>query len=149
MSIFSAIGKGLKAIGKGALTVGKTALSVANNAVASYTGISLLPQPSQASATSAAPQYTGPVGGFATTVPGYSGTAQISTAGSQVPIAQQTRSIGDILKELPGVVDVLSGNKAVQVEASAPSALPSWLLPVGVIGALGIAFLSVTGKGRR
>lgn len=148
MGFFGSIGKALgsvgKAIGKGAKSVGKIALGAANTALAATTGVSLLPQPAQA--TAADMVYTpAPIN------PGIAANQQYisnATAGASITgAAPGGQTWGEIIK---GAAQVLSGNKPVQFEVGAnQNTMPSWLLPVGVGGALLIGLMAVTKKGRR
>ncbi len=124
MGLFSVFGKIGKALGKGALAVGKVGLGVA----ASYVGISL-----PGSSTNGAASADASGGSTNTYTPG-------SAAQSSTP------SLPD---QLRGLLAVASGNKPIQVDAVS-SSMPTWLLPVGILGLLGIGAAAVMKpKGRR
>lgn len=139
MSFFSSIGKALGKVGK---VVGTTALNVGKSYLSGVTGINF---GGTAAQTAAVTDVTG--NGAYNPAPG-------SAVNVATPISPTPSTGGTDLKDwLPGFLGVISGNRPVQVEASAnKNQLPSWLLPVGLIGGLGVAVLAIFKgghKGRR
>jgi hypothetical protein len=137
MSFWKTLGNVGKFLGKTALNVGGGFIGVEGLGASVFSGGSS-PAPMQQ-----VQQYNGDVGGMNYGNGQPYGQQSYSTPGYGA--APNTAS--GMLKELPQLLAVMSGNRPVQVNATS-SALPSWLLPLGIVGGLVLAFKAISGRKR-
>jgi len=130
MSFFSSIGKVLGGVAK---TVGGAALNVAGGAIGdNHLGTDLFGGSSASSTIATAPPQ------YLSSYSPYSSGFGFNSGG--VSSVQQSPSLIDQFK---GLLLVASGNKPIQTNVSS-NALPSWLLPVGLVAAVLIGVKAVS-----